>query len=137
MHYIVNKEKYRQIWTCLIRLFLLYLCVLTFAIKLGDVNYRSHWNILVLCDQLKMMSGLNMLHEKTFYCASYIFDKGHDVRFKYDLQKNVWFCFISNAWVHFSHKTKKLRFWKSLKYFNIFWEKQNDVRFEDVLSNSV
>ena len=33
--------------------------------------------------------------------------------------KNVWFCFISTVWVHFSLKTEKFRFWKSLKYFNI------------------
>ena len=35
--------------------------------------------------------------------------------------KNVWFCFISIAWVHFSHKTEKFWFWKSLKYFNSLW----------------
>ena len=34
--------------------------------KLKDVNNKneSHWNILVFCDQIKMMSDLNMLHEK-------------------------------------------------------------------------
>ena len=30
----------------------------------------------------------------------------------------VWFCFISIAWVHFSHKTDTFLFLKSLKYFN-------------------
>ena len=34
--------------------------VLTFAIKLKDANYKSPWNILVFCDQWKMMSDLNM-----------------------------------------------------------------------------
>ena len=37
--------------------------------------------------------------------------------------ENVWFCFISIVWVHFSHKTEKFWFWKSLKYFNILKKK--------------
>ena len=32
--------------------------------KLKDANYKSYWNILVFCDQWKMMSVLNMSHEK-------------------------------------------------------------------------
>ena len=39
----------------------------------------------------------------------------------------VWLCFVSIVWVHFSHKTEKCWFWKSLKYFNvyiIFWQKK-------------
>ena len=28
--------------------------------KLKDVKYKSHWNNLVFCDQLKMMSNLNI-----------------------------------------------------------------------------
>ena len=40
---------------------------------------------------------------------------------EYVLRKNIWFCFNSIAWVHFSHKTEEFLFWKSLKYFNIFW----------------
>ena len=42
----------------------LYLFVLTFAMKLKGSNYKIHWNILVFCDQWKMMSGLNLSHEK-------------------------------------------------------------------------
>ena len=37
--------------------------------------------------------------------------------------ENVWFFFISIVWLYFSHKTEKFWFWKSLKYFIIFWEK--------------
>ena len=48
----------------------------------------------------------------------------NDVGFEIVPWKNVWFCFISTVWVHFSHKTKKFRFWTSLKYFNIFWSKK-------------
>ena len=35
-----------------------------FVMKLKDVNYKSHWNILAFFDQWKMMSGLNMSHGK-------------------------------------------------------------------------
>ena len=85
------------------------LFVLNFAMKLKDDNYKSHWNILVFYDQLKM----------------------------------IWICSMEKClilfhftWVHFSHKTEKFRFWKPLKYFNIFWQK-NDIRFVYVLSNTV
>ena len=61
---------------------------------------------LVFCDQSKMMSDLNMSHE------------------------NVWFCFISIAWIHFSHKAEKFWFWKSLKYINTFWWKRYDITFK-------
>ena len=40
----------------------------------------------------------------------------NDIRFKYVPWKNLWFCFTSIVWVHFSHKTENFRFWKSLKY---------------------
>ena len=46
------------------------LFVLNFAMKLKDDNYKSHWNILVFYNQLKMI-------------------------FEYVPWKNVWFCFIS------------------------------------------
>ena len=38
--------------------------VFTFAMKLKDANYKSHWNILVFCGQWKMISDLNMPHAK-------------------------------------------------------------------------
>ena len=37
--------------------------------------------------------------------------------------ENVWFPFISIVWLHFSHKTEIFWFWKSLKYYNIFWQR--------------
>ena len=49
------------------------------------------------------------------------------VLFEYVPQKNVWFCFNSIVLVHFSHKTEKSQFWKSLKYFNIFLIKEDMV----------
>ena len=121
----------------------LYLSVLTFAMKLRNTNYKSLWNNLVFCDQWKIMSDLNMSHGKMSDFVSFplfeftlvmklrnfdfeihwntgtFFDKKrYGTRFKYVPQKNVWFCFISIAWIHFSQKTKKLQFWMSLKYFN-------------------
>ena len=97
--------------------FILIFVVLTFAMKLEDDQ---------LWKSLKYFSILGPMK--------------NDIRFEYFTWKNVWFCFISIAWVHFSHKTEKFRFWKSLKYFIFFIKKKtpkNDVRFEYVLSNSV
>ena len=67
--------------------------------KFKDANHKSHWNILVFCDQWKWC--------QVWMCR----------------MENVWVCFISIVWVHFSHKTGKFWSWKSLKYFNIFWQK--------------
>ena len=163
--------------------------------KLRGANYKSHWNILVFCDQWKLMSDqidvpwknvwycfihvvwvhfshktekfwfwewlkyfntflikkdivsdLNMPHGKMSYFVSFLlfaftvvtklrnfdfeshwntlifFDKKtHGVIFEYVPRKNVLICFIFIVWLHFSHKTEQFRFWKSLKYFNIFW----------------
>ena len=82
--------------------------MLTFTTKLKDANYKSHWNTLVSFDQWKMMSDWLWPME------------------------NVWFYFIFIVWVNFSHKTWKYRFWKSVKYFNMFWQRVYDVRFEYV-----
>ena len=49
------------------------------------------------------------------------------VLFEHVPRKNVWFCFNSVVWVNFSHKTEKFRFWKSLKYLNIFLRKKDMV----------
>ena len=125
---------------------LFYLLVLTFAMKLKDVKYQIYWNSLVFWEQWKIISDFNMSYGKMSDFVSFplfgftlviklenldfdsywniliSFDKkGYDVRFEYFLLKNVWFCFILIVWVHFSNKTEKFRFWKSLKYFDIFW----------------
>ena len=71
-----------------------YLFVLTFAKKLKDADHKSHRNIY---EQWKMVSDLNMS-----------FQKMSDF-------------FSSIVWVHLCHKAEKFWFWKSLKYFNIFW----------------
>ena len=41
--------------------------------QLKSVNYKSHWNILVLCGQCKMMSELNICHEKMSDFGSFSF----------------------------------------------------------------
>ena len=126
----------------------LYLLVLTFSVKLKDANYKSHWNVLVFCGQWKMISDLNMSHEKfcdfvsvqlfgffgditdKFYflnhwnTLTFFAKKRHDVRFEYVPRKNVWVCLISIVWAHFSHKAEKFRFWKSMKYLIFFSSKK-------------
>ena len=72
----------------------------TLVIKLRNFDFKSHWNTSIFSDKKNRMSDLNMLH------------------------KNVWFCFISTVCVHSSDKTGKFWFLKSLKYFNIFWQKK-------------
>ena len=77
--------------------------------KLKDANYKSHWNILVIATNEK-------------WCQIWIF--------WICPMENVWFCFTSIVWVHFSHKTEKFWFWKSLKQFNVFDKKRYGVRFK-------
>ena len=69
------------------------------VMKLRNFDFESQWNTLIC------------------------FDKKRCVWFKYVQWKNVWFCFISSVWFHFSHKTEKFQFWKSLKYFNVLIKK--------------
>ena len=73
MYYFVNKEKCCQICTYPCNFIWLYLFVLTFAAKFESANYKSHWNILVFCHQWKMMSDLNMSHEKMSDFVSFPF----------------------------------------------------------------
>ena len=40
---------------------------------LKDANYKSHWNILIFCDQWKMMSDSNLCHGKMFDFVSFPF----------------------------------------------------------------
>ena len=117
--------------------------------KFKHANQKSNWNVLVFCDQWKMMSDLNTFYGK---CLSFVsfpvfnftlvmklrkFDFKsrwntliiltkiiYDVSFEYVRWKNVWFSFISIVWVHFTHQTEKLWFWKSLKYFSLFIQKK-------------
>ena len=71
MHHVVNKENYCQIWTWPFNFISLYF-VLTFAMKLKDANYKSHWNVLVFCEQWKMVSDLNISHETMSYFISFL-----------------------------------------------------------------
>ena len=60
VHYFVNTVRFAYVPFNFISL---YLFVLTFAMKLKDANYKSHWDTLALCDQWKTMSDLNLSHE--------------------------------------------------------------------------
>ena len=107
----------------------------TLVIKLRNFNFESHWNSLILFDKKVMVSDLNMSQGKMFDFLSFqligftlviklrsfdfeshwntliYFDKKRcGVRFEYVLWKNILFSLISIIWVHFSHKTEKVRF---------------------------
>ena len=58
--------------------------------------------------------------------------KIYDVRFGYFPWKNVWFCFISSAWFHFSHKTEKFEFESHWNTLIIFDKKRDEGRSEYV-----
>ena len=86
----------------------------TLAINLRNFDFKSHWNTFIIFDR-----------------------KRYGVRFEYDPLKNVWFCFSSIIWVHFSHKNDKFWFLSYSNAWNFFIKKKNDFRFEYVPSNSV
>ena len=131
---------------CRLNLFHFTCLHLILKMKWKDAKYKSHWNIFIFCDQWKMMSDLNKSYGKIPDFVSFplfrfiavikltnidseshwniliFFDKKrYGVRFENVPLGNILFCFIIIVWVHFSHKTEKYRFWKSLKYFNLFW----------------
>ena len=56
----------------------------TLIIELRNFGFESHWSTLIFFDKTRC-----------------------EVRFEYVPWKNVWFCFISIVWVHFSHKIEK------------------------------
>ena len=110
-----------------------HLTILTVIIHFWDkpykeINFKSHSKSVLLCKQQKLLSHLHMsrliLVNSACLCSllhPILWPVKEDARFEYVPWKNVCFCFISIAWVHFIHKTKKFWFWKSLKCFNIFW----------------
>ena len=130
----MTNGKWFQIW---LRLILFHFIVwVHFSHKIFD--FENHWNTSIFCDQENDVRIEHVLYKpiiKVIEIFWYFVTNKNDVKFEYVLWKNVWFCFIFIAWVHFSHKTEKFCFWKSLKCFDIFWLKKNDVRFDYVLSN--
>ena len=145
MYYFVNKDKYCQIWTCLVWFYFTVLVFAHFCNEIEKFQLYTSLKCLVFYGQWKIMSDLNMSHGKMSDFVSFplfgftlviklrnfdfeshwnifiIFDKErYGVRFEYVPWKNVWFCFISIVCVHFNHKTEKFRFWRQLKYFKIF-----------------
>ena len=121
--------------------------VLSFIFEINLVNFINKWilNSVPHRKQEKILSDLHMPRLISIYFiflwsllqwkwempvtkvignVSILWTKKNNVRFEYVLRRNVWFCFISIVWVHCSHRTKKFWFWKSLRYFNIFWLKK-------------
>ena len=76
----------------------------TLVIKLQSFDFEIQWNISIFLIE-------------------------NHVTFEYVPWKNAWFCFVSNVWVNFSHKTKKFPFWKSLKYLTIFYHKKTKMLY--------
>ena len=97
VHCFVNKEKYCQICACFVSFSFTLLVYVHHGNEMERCHCKSHWNILVFCTIKK-------------WCQIWICP-----------WKNVWFCFISIACVHFSYKIDKFWFWKPLKYVNVFW----------------
>ena len=75
----------------------------TLVIKLRNFDFKSHLNVFIFFDKER-----------------------YGVRFEYAPWKNVWFCFISIVWVHFSHKIEKFRF-ESHRNTLLFLNKKKDM----------
>ena len=104
--------------------------------KLKSSNYKSHWNILVLCEYVPGKNAwfdfnsivwvlFSHKTEKFRFWKSWInltiFDKErYVVRFEYVSRYDVWFCSISIVWFHFIHKTEI----SMLKVIKIFFDKK-------------
>ena len=117
--------------------------VLTFSIKWKDANYERSWNSFTILGPMK--NDIRFKYKKCmilfyFHCLRSLQSWNWKIMIlktlKYfNILRNVWrhilmcpmkkhpILFHSIVWVHLSHKTEKLWFWKSLKYFNIFWWK--------------
>ena len=107
-----------------------------------ETNCKSHWNILVFCDQWKILSDLNMSHGKNFvsfplfgftlvvklrnfdfessWNTLILFDKKiYDVIFEYALWKNnlIWLCPVKQYLVWFNLLKLGVAFLYPLKTF--------------------
>ena len=103
---------------------------------------QSHSNTAILCKLGKALTDLNMSFFILFHftCLSSILRWNWKVPIikvieifellaTYQEWYRIWIspmenCFYSILWVYFSLEIEKFRFWKSLKYFNIFRSKQ-------------
>ena len=141
MYYFINKEKYYQIFTCLVWFYFTSFCSLL----------QWNWEVLIkkvaeifqyFTTKWKIMSDSNMSHRKTSDFVSFLllgftlvikvknfdFESHWNALIYFDKKKILcqiwmekWFCFITVVLVHFSHTAEKFRFWKSSRYFNIYW----------------
>ena len=81
--------------------------MLNFTINLKNVNYKSYWNILVFCNQWKMMSDLNVTHGKMYDFVSLPFFGFTLVR----KLRNFGFQRLSKLWRH-------IKYLQYLSYFS-------------------
>ena len=126
--------------------------------KLKDGSYKSHWNILLFCDQWKMMSDFNISHEKMSDFVSFPLFKFNLVikpkKFSFEIYWNISSFFDKNCYdVRFEYVDGKmsdfvlfllLGFTLVIKLIESHWntlilsiKKINNVRLECILSNCV
>ena len=82
-----------------------------------EINLKIHSNTILLFILIVYAQFCNETERYQLKYFSILPPIENDARFSYISWKNVWFCFISIVWVHFSHKTGKFRFCKSFKHF--------------------
>ena len=105
-----------------------------------EIDFKSYLNSILPYKLGKILSDLHMSWMIFFslYLTVFTFTmrlKSSNCKspwnvsglFEYVPRNNVWFCFNSIVLVHFSYKTEKFQYWKSLKYFNIFFIKKDMV----------
>ena len=82
-----------------------------------EINFKCHSNNTRHCKWGKMLSYFILL-DCAYFCNEIercqweeslkqfriLWPMKNNIRFEYGPWKNVWFCFISNVFVHFSHK---------------------------------
>ena len=80
--------------------------LLTFAVRLKSTTYKSHWNILVLHEQWKITSDLNMSHGKISDFVSFPL-------FRFTLVIKLWNSNFESHWntlIYFDKKRSAAKF---------------------------
>ena len=96
--------------------------------------FYDQWKII--CPMEKCLN-LSQLHCLEKYLKNFEFESHWNTLMFFDKKIccQIWICpmekylilFHSHCptvWVYFSHKTDKFGFWRSLKYFDVFWYKK-------------
>ena len=109
MYYVLNKERYCQMSDVPWSILFLFACLCSL--------FQWNWKIPIL----KVVEIFQYFSTNEKWWQIWI-----------SPMKNIWFCFISIAWIYFSYRTEKFWFWKSLQYLKIFGKKRCSIRFKYV-----